>query len=124
LKSVFIALSHSLHFKRNQVSSQTNNMVPTFSDMKAKVEELDITENPDVELADQLKKGEARIVRKLDLCLMPVFMMLMLLGFLDRGNIGYAASQGMIKDINLKGKQLNVGSSSSSYAKNCSLYPI
>ena len=83
-------------------------MGPTIHDMKAKVEELDVVDNPDAELSDHLRKGEARIVRKVDLCLMPVFMMLMLLGFLDRGNIGFAASQGMTKDINLEGKQLNV----------------
>jgi hypothetical protein len=88
-------------------------MISTFSAMKVNVEELDITENQDVELDDQLKRSAARIVQKLDLCLMPVFMLLMLFAFFDRGNIGYAASQGMIKDINLKGKQLNV----------CFLYP-
>ena len=39
---------------------------------------------------------------------MPTLLILMLLGFFDRGNIGFAASQGMIKDIGLKGNQLNV----------------
>jgi hypothetical protein len=36
----------------------------------------------------------------------------MIISYLDRGNIGFAATQGMIKDINLKGSQLNVRPSS------------
>lgn len=35
-------------------------------------------------------------------------MMLMLISYLDRGNIGFAATQGMTADINLKGSELNV----------------
>lgn len=82
------------------------------SDMKASVEEFDVVENPtDTEADAEMKRREARVVRKIDLYLMPTLLILMLLGFLDRGNIGFAASQGMIKDIGLKGKQLNVRSS-------------
>ena len=45
---------------------------------------------------------------KLDIYLAPLLGLLTLISFLDRGNIGYAASQGMAKDIGLKGVQLNV----------------
>jgi hypothetical protein len=51
---------------------------------------------------------EARLRRKLDLYIAPVMMMLMLISYLDRGNIGFAATQGMTDDIGLHGNQLNV----------------
>jgi hypothetical protein len=54
------------------------------------------------------KKREAALLWKLDLFIAPVMMILMLVSYLDRGNIGFAVTQGMIKDINLKGSQLNV----------------
>jgi hypothetical protein len=56
----------------------------------------------------EYKKKEARLLRKLDLFIAPVMMMLMLISYLDRGNIGFAATQGMIVDIGLKGSELNV----------------
>jgi sugar phosphate permease len=37
----------------------------------------------------------------------PILILLQLISFLDRGNIGYAATQGMITDIDLVGTQLN-----------------
>ena len=54
------------------------------------------------------KKAEAALVRKLDCFVAPVMMILMLISYLDRGNIGFAATQGLTKDIGLKGTQLNV----------------
>lgn len=56
------------------------------------------------------KKKEDALRRKLDLYVAPVMMILMLISYLDRGNIGFAATQGMTKDIGLKGSELNVGS--------------
>jgi hypothetical protein len=56
----------------------------------------------------EFKRKEKVLVRKLDLFVAPVLMMLMLISYLDRGNIGFAATQGMAKDIGLKGNQLNV----------------
>ncbi|KIV87121.1 hypothetical protein PV11_02689 [Exophiala sideris] len=53
------------------------------------------------------EKKEAKLRRKLDLYIAPVMMMLMLISYLDRGNIGFAATQGMAADIGLKGNQLN-----------------
>lgn len=51
---------------------------------------------------------EKALVRKLDLYIAPVMMMLQLISYLDRGNIGFAATQGMTKDIHLHGTNLNV----------------
>lgn len=56
----------------------------------------------------ETKRKEAALVRKLDTFIAPVMMLLMLISYLDRGNIGFAATQGMTADINLKGTKLNV----------------
>jgi hypothetical protein len=59
--------------------------------------------------SNAFRRDEARLVRKLDLYIAPVLMLLMLISYLDRGNIGYAATQGMNDDIGLKGSEFNVG---------------
>ena len=56
----------------------------------------------------EYKRKEKVLVRKLDMFIAPVMMLLMLISYLDRGNIGFAATQGMTVDIGLKGSQLNV----------------
>lgn len=53
-------------------------------------------------------RREKVVVRKLDIFIGPMLMILMLISYLDRSNIGFAATQGMTEDINLKGSQLNV----------------
>lgn len=68
-------------------------------------EYLQQDESPD---AVEARKREAALVRKLDCFVAPVMMLLMLISYLDRGNIGFAATQGMIEDIHLKGSELNV----------------
>lgn len=55
----------------------------------------------------EARKQEAKLLRKLDCFIAPVMMLLMLISYLDRGNIGFAATQGMTGDIGLKGGQLN-----------------
>jgi hypothetical protein len=60
----------------------------------------------------EYKKREARLLWKLDCYIAPVMMLLMLISYLDRGNIGFAATQGMTADIHLKGSELNVCRSS------------
>ena len=60
---------------------------------------------------------EKALVRKLDCFIAPVMMLLMLISYLDRGNIGFAATQGMTADIGLKGSQLNVRNLSSLMAR-------
>ncbi|KAL5464672.1 hypothetical protein PMIN07_004399 [Paraphaeosphaeria minitans] len=55
----------------------------------------------------EARKREVALVRKLDTFIAPVMMLLMLISYLDRGNIGFAATQGMTEDINLKGTELN-----------------
>lgn len=52
-------------------------------------------------------KRERRVVWKLDLFIAPVIILLQLISYLDRSNIGYAATQGLSNDIHLKGSQFN-----------------
>ncbi|KAF7547091.1 hypothetical protein G7046_g9113 [Stylonectria norvegica] len=59
-----------------------------------------------IDLAERKRKEKA-LVRKLDCFIAPVLMILMLISYLDRGNIGFASTQGMSKEIGLKGNQLN-----------------
>ncbi|KAI1420043.1 retrograde regulation protein 2 [Xylaria sp. FL1777] len=54
------------------------------------------------------RKKEKILVRRLDCFIVPVLMLLNLISYLDRGNIGFAATQGMVGDIRLKGNQLNI----------------
>jgi hypothetical protein len=51
---------------------------------------------------------ERQVVRKLDLFIAPVIMLLQLISYLDRSNIGFAATQGLLTDIHLQGSQFNV----------------
>lgn len=52
--------------------------------------------------------NEKKLVRKIDFRLLPLFIILYLLSFLDRGNIGNAKIEGLAEDINLKGNQYNM----------------
>lgn len=58
--------------------------------------------------SSEANKKEDKLRRKLDCYVAPVMMLLMLISYLDRGNIGFAATQGMTVDIGLKGSELNV----------------
>ena len=77
-------------------------------DLKAQAEASEYVESGISPDDAEFKKKEKALVRKLDLYIAPVMMMLMLISYLDRGNIGFAATQGMADDIGLKGNQLNV----------------
>lgn len=51
---------------------------------------------------------EAKVLRKMDVRLIPMLAILYLLSFLDRGNIGNAKIQGMAKDLHLEGNEYNL----------------
>jgi len=54
------------------------------------------------------KAAEKKLVRKLDLLLVPVIFLLYLLCFIDRTNIGNARIAGLEKDLGLKGFEYNI----------------
>ena len=78
------------------------------SELKPKAEASEYVEEGLSAEDVEFQKKEALLVKKLDLFITPVMMLLMLISYLDRGNIGFAATQGMADDIGLKGNQLNV----------------
>ncbi|BFZ59822.1 hypothetical protein YB2330_000843 [Saitoella coloradoensis] len=53
-------------------------------------------------------EAERRLLRKLDLHIIPVIMITYLVAFLDRANIGNAKVAGMVTDLNLTGSKFNV----------------
>lgn len=50
---------------------------------------------------------EKKVLRKMDLRLIPMLAILYLLSFLDRGNIGNAKIEGLQEDLNMTGGQYN-----------------
>lgn len=53
-------------------------------------------------------KETAKILRKIDLRLLPVLTILYILSYLDRGNLGNAKVAGMNTDLSLTGTQYNI----------------
>ncbi|EFE36463.1 uncharacterized protein ARB_03984 [Trichophyton benhamiae CBS 112371] len=51
--------------------------------------------------------NEKKVIRKMDMRLIPALALLYLLSFLDRGNIGNAKIEGLDVDLGLKGGQFN-----------------
>lgn len=52
--------------------------------------------------------AERRLVRKLDVIIIPTFFIIYMMSFLDRINISNARIQDMPKDLDLSGKKFNV----------------
>lgn len=50
---------------------------------------------------------EKKVLRKMDIRLIPMLALLYLLSFLDRGNIGNAKIEGLAEDLNLTADQYN-----------------
>lgn len=50
---------------------------------------------------------EKKLLRKMDMRLLPILTLLYLLSFIDRGNIGNAKIEGLAEDLNLTGGQYN-----------------
>lgn len=54
------------------------------------------------------KETEKRLLRKMDIRLIPMLTLLYLLAFLDRGNIGNAKIEGMLEDLHMTSKQYSM----------------
>ena len=63
----------------------------------------DLYDNPDFSHID-----EKKVLRKMDIRLIPMLAILYLLSFLDRGNIGNANIQGMSEELKLSGSEYNL----------------
>ena len=88
--------------------NQQNTTECPVEELKQDAELAEYVEHGESPEAIEFRKKEAKLRRKLDLYIAPVMMILMLISYLDRGNIGFAATQGMADDIGLKKNQLNV----------------
>ncbi|ODV65149.1 MFS general substrate transporter [Hyphopichia burtonii NRRL Y-1933] len=86
---------------KNNVSSSIENLEDGYSPDASKIES--VVEEPDFSDIDQKK-----LIRKLDFRLMPLFTVLYLISFLDRGNIGAAKIEGLAEDLHLKGNEYNI----------------
>ncbi|OPB43465.1 hypothetical protein A0O28_0106560 [Trichoderma guizhouense] len=65
--------------------------------------------DPNGESIPQLDEAEfKKILRRIDLRLIPLLSVLYLLSFLDRGNVGNANVAGLSKDLHLTGTQYNI----------------
>jgi sugar phosphate permease len=62
---------------------------------------------PGVSMASFAHLDEKKILRKMDLRLIPMLALLYLLSFLDRGNIGNAKIEGLTEDLGMSGAQYN-----------------
>ncbi|KAF2821798.1 MFS general substrate transporter [Ophiobolus disseminans] len=62
---------------------------------------------PGVTMASFAHLDEKKILRKMDLRLIPMLALLYLLSFLDRGNIGNAKIEGLVEDLGMSGAQYN-----------------
>jgi len=67
----------------------------------------DLIARPDVTLETFSHLDINKILRKIDLRLVPMLTLLYLLSFLDRGNIGNAKIEGLSEDLGLTGAQYN-----------------
>jgi sugar phosphate permease len=94
-----------------ETTTRASSLRPSIDKEKAAIEQQEHSDTgPEHALtAEELefRRAERRVVSKLDMFVCPILIILQLISFLDRGNIGYAATQGMIQDINLVGTQLN-----------------
>lgn len=54
------------------------------------------------------RERENKLLRKMDIRLIPMLALLYLLAFLDRGNIGNAKIEGMLTDLHMTGHQYSL----------------
>ena len=78
---------------------------PIGKEKAAAVELEQMRADRDREFAGFDAAREARLLRKMDIRLIPVLALLYLMSFLDRGNIGNARLAGLEKDLGLVGNQ-------------------
>lgn len=83
----------------------------------------DDLESVNLQDAEFANIDEAKVLRKMDLRLIPMLAILYLLCFLDRGNIGNAKIEGMMVDLNLVENEYNLACKFS-FPLTCDKHPI
>jgi hypothetical protein len=101
--SLHSASPHALENRKSSISSAQGR--------KNKAEEIAridaLATAPGVSMASFAHLDEKKILRKMDLRLIPMLALLYLLSFLDRGNIGNAKIEGLTEDLGMSGSQYN-----------------
>lgn len=112
---VKIRLAHG----QNEIADADNHSVEQHSGIDPGTKEVNFlkvssegddssSEIADKDLNDFEYIDEKKLIRKIDMRLLPLFTLLYLLSFLDRGNIGNAKIEGLAEDLELKGNQYNI----------------
>jgi|TARA_R110002003_G_scaffold144_5_gene13357 MFS family permease len=96
--------THSRH-KTSRKNSVTSHAGKNKSEEIARIDALATA--PGVSMASFAHLDEKKILRKMDLRLIPMLALLYLLSFLDRGNIGNAKIEGLQEDLGMSGAQYN-----------------
>jgi sugar phosphate permease len=73
-------------------------------------EKAPVTSSTESPSTDINTAEEDRLVRKIDLHLLPILFVLYMFAFLDRVNIGNAKIEGLLTELNMSGTQYNVAS--------------
>lgn len=97
----------------NKSSLSTEAQAITLEKLPEKATHEDIfykgyVDNAGLEAADIDPVAEKKLLRKIDLNLIPILWLLFLCAFLDRINIGNARIQGMEADLGMKGSDYNM----------------
>ena len=93
--------------KQYEASSEHRDIVAKSAVAVDGVEELKGKANPS-QPDEQWLAAEKRVVRKLDMTLVPMIWLLYLFNYLDRNNIAQARLSSFEKDLGLKGNDFNV----------------
>jgi len=75
---------------------------------KRSIEQLEIAPSPDNNIVFIDPIAEKKLLRKVDLRILPPLTVLFLLAFLDRTNIGNAKIQGMTTELKMAGHDYNI----------------
>jgi hypothetical protein len=96
---VFLAML--IQMASNEKASNSDSPPTTVSEHNTQVKSiLSVTATVEID--------EKRLLRKMDLRLLPMLSLLYLLCFLDRGNIGNASIEGMVEDLDLTGNRYSI----------------
>jgi len=110
----FRSASNVLSFDSKVVShSSVSLAIPTMSEIRSKkspavTSESRIPSDQQWPLSPFDKVTEGKILRKLDLTVLPILWLLYIVCLVDRTNIGNAKIQGMDKELDLKGQRYNI----------------
>lgn len=97
----------------NKSSLSTEQVMVEKTDLSARATAEDVfyrgvLDNAGIEAAGIDPVAEKKLLRKIDIRLIPILWLLFLCAFIDRINIGNARIQGMEKDLDMKGSDYNM----------------